>query len=185
MEAMKIRELMRQTDNFPRISSQATFIEAVEALEKADREFKSGNAPERILLVYGMQREIVGKLSPMDIVQGLEPNYGSIENLRSNPYYPLIRSSVDTMRAQFRLWQRPLKKLCEKAHSIKIHNFITMPTADHMVLADDNMDVAFHLFVLTRHGSLFVKDGSDIAGLILFSDVYKKIRDIMRSRPLT
>lgn len=43
MERMKVRELMRPIDEFPRIYSQAAFMEAVEALEKADQAFKSGD----------------------------------------------------------------------------------------------------------------------------------------------
>jgi len=180
---MKVSELMRPIDEFPRISSQATFMEAVEALEKADQEFKSGKAPERILLVYDGNGNIVGKLSPMDVVQGLEPNYINIDGLKSTPHYRLVRMSLESMKEQFRLWHRPLGELWKKAHSVKIHNFIKMPTPDHMVRVDDRMDAAFHLFVVGRHGSLFVKDGQDIVGLIRFSDVYKKIREIMKAHP--
>lgn len=184
MEKMKVKELMRPIDEFPSISSQATFMEAVEALEKADREFQAGKAPERILLVYDITGKIVGKLSPMDVVLGLEPNYENIDHLRSSPYYQLIRVSYQTMREQYRLWHRPLAELWQKAHDIKIHNFIKMPAPEEMVKADDKMDVAFHLFVISRHGSLFVKDGQSIVGLIRFSDVYKKIRETMRAQPL-
>jgi hypothetical protein len=88
------------------------------------------------------------------------------------------------MKEQFRLWQKPFKELCERANNIKIQNFIKMPTPDHMVMTDDNLDAAFHLFVVKRHGSLFVKDGQNIVGLILFSDVYRKIRETMRTCPL-
>jgi len=42
MEKMKIRELMRPVEEFPSISSQATFMEAVEALEKAQDAYQSG-----------------------------------------------------------------------------------------------------------------------------------------------
>ncbi len=52
MEKMKVRELMRPVEEFPRISNQATFMEAVDALEKAEQEFSSGKARQRILLVY-------------------------------------------------------------------------------------------------------------------------------------
>lgn len=169
---MKVRELMRPTDEFPRISNQATFMEAVAALEKADLEFKSGKAPERILLVYDGAGNIVGKLSPMDVVQGLEPNYANIDDLKATPYYQLIR-----------MWHRPLGELCKKAYSVKIHTFIKMPTSDHIVKADDKMDSAFHLFIVNRHDSLFVQDGSYLVGLIRFSDVYKKIREIITSCP--
>ena len=184
MDKMKISELMRPIDEFPFISNEATFMEGVVALENADQEFRLGNAPERILLVHDVKGKIIGKLSPMDIVQGLEPKYDDIDHFKSSQYSKMIRNSLKAMRDEFRLWQRPLGELCEKAHTIKIHNFNKMPTPDHMVMIDDNVDVAFHLFVTKRHGSLFVKDGQDIVGLILFSDVYKRIRGIMKGCPV-
>ncbi len=184
MDKMKISELMRPIDEFPLISTEASFMDGVVALEKANQEFKLGNAPERILLVHDVNKKIIGKLSPMDIVQGLEPKYDDMDHLKTNQYYHMIRSSLISMKDEFRLWHRPLGELCEKAHTVKIQNFIKMPTPDHMVMIDDNLDVAFHLFVVKRHGSLFVKDGQNIVGLILFSDVYKKIREIMKSCPI-
>jgi len=182
---MKISELMRPIDTFPAIPSDSTFLDGVMALESADEQFKSGNAPERILLVHDMKGKVIGKISPMDIVQGLEPKYDDIDHFKSNQYSQMIRSSLLAMKDEFRLWHRPLGELCEKANSIKIHNFIKMPTPDHMVMIDDNVDIAFHLFVVRRHGSLFVKDGQNIVGLILFSDIYKKIRETMKSCPVS
>jgi len=46
------------------------------------------------------------------------------------------------------------------------------------------MDSAFHLFVVGRHDSLFVKDGGKIAGRIRFSDVYRRIAQTLRECPL-
>jgi hypothetical protein len=180
MEKMKIRELMRPIGDFPRISENATLLEAVEALEKADWEYKSGKAPERILLVHGGFNKIVGKLSPMDVVQGLEPNYGSLDNLESIPYGRITRQSIETMKRHYRLWHQPLGELWKKAQRVTIRDFIRMPMADQMVNADDDMDVAFHIFVVRRHGSLFVLEKSMIAGVLLFSDVYREIKEAMR-----
>jgi len=42
---------------------------------------------------------------------------------------------------------------------------------------------AFHLFVVGRHDSLFVKDGEKIVGLLRFSDVYG-IAETMRQCPM-
>ena len=184
MEKMNVRELMRSIDEFPSISSQATFLEAMEALEKADQECKSGKASQRILLVYDVTGKIVGKMSPMDVVQGLEPNYLNIDIPKDTHYYRLTQRTFESMKKQFRLWYKPLGELCKKANGIKICDFIKMPTPDHMVKTDDKMDEAFHLFVVGRHDSLFVQDGQDIVGLIRFSDVYKKIREILRACPL-
>lgn len=184
MEKMKVRELMRPIKEFPRISSQATFVEAVEALEKAQEAFRSGKAPQRILLVQDKAGKIVGKLSPMDVVQGLEPNYERVDSLKNHSRYRLAESTLERIKEEFRLWQRPLSELCTKAHDVKIENFIKLPSPDHMVNADDRMDNVFHRFVVGRHDSLFVAEGGEIVGLIRFSDVYKKIAQTMRECPI-
>jgi predicted transcriptional regulator len=87
------------------------------------------------------------------------------------------------MNEQLRLWNKPFSELWDKANRIKIHDFIKMPTYQ-MVNANEKIEAAFHLFVVGRHGSLFVQDGNKIVGLILFSDVYKKIRETIRCCPL-
>lgn len=183
MEKMKVRELMRPVEDFPRISSQVTLLEAIGALEEAQDRFLSGKAEQRIMLVYDGKGQIVGKLSPMDVVQGLEPNYEGVDSLATLPRYRLAQSVLESMKEELRLWLKPLSELCAKANRLKIEKFIKLPTPDHMVNADDSMDKAFHLFVIGRHDSLFVKDGDRIVGLIRFSDVYKRIVKTMRECP--
>lgn len=185
IDKMKVRELMRPIGDFPSISGNATFLEAVNALEKADWEYKYGKAPERVLLVHAEPDKIIGKISPMDVVQGLEPNYGSVDGLASSPYYRMIRSSFESMKEHYRLWHKPFDELWRRAHRIQIRDFLKMPSEDQMVHANDKMDTAFHVFVVTRHGSLFVLENSEIIGLILFSDIYKKIKESMRTSPPT
>jgi len=68
MEKMKVRELMRPVNEFPRISSHITFIEAVEALQKAQEAFRSGKAPQRILLVQDGAGKILGKAFHLFVV---------------------------------------------------------------------------------------------------------------------
>ncbi len=184
MEKMKVRELMRPLDEFPSISSTATFMEAVEKLEKADLDFKSGVAPQRILLVYDSMGKVVGKISPMDVVQGLEPDYLSIDTPKSTSYSQLLQTVHESTKKELRLWKNPLNELCRNAYIVKIQQFIKMPTPDHMVRIDDKMEEVLHLFVIERHDSLFVQDGQDIVGLILFSDIYNEIRETMKACPL-
>ncbi|MBR9980909.1 MAG: hypothetical protein KFF50_07785 [Desulfatitalea sp.] len=184
MEKMKVRDLMRPVTAFARISSGATLMAAVDALEKAQLAFTAGKAPQRILLVENEGGDIVGKLSPMDVVQGLEPNYSRIESLKGLSRASLSTDMLESMKEQFRLWEKPLSELCRKAYDVKIESFVRLPAPDHMVGVDEKMDKAFHLFVVGRHDSLFVKEGGRIVGLIRFSDVYKQIADTMRECPL-
>ena len=185
MEKMKVSELMRPVSEFPKISWDATFAQAVEALEKAQEEFMSGKAPQRILLVYNDTGKIVGKISPMDVVYGLEPNYDKIESLKDLSYYRIPPNIFENMKEQFRLWQQPLSKLCTKAVEIKIKNCTRKPSPDQMLHTKDSMDKAFHIFVVGRNDSLFVMEGNQIVGLIRFSDVYRKIVETIRACPVT
>lgn len=180
MEEMKVRELMRPVDEFPRISSDATFMEAVLALEHADENYKAGKAPERILLAYNESGDIVGKLSPIDVVKALEPSYPESDQIKAGRYSHLVRTHLATAKEELRLWHKPFTELWERSNSVKINDFIKMPT-QQMVNVNDKIEAAFHLFMVGRHGSLFVQDKGKIVGLILFSDVYKKIREKIRS----
>jgi hypothetical protein len=138
-------------------------------------------------LVYDMADKIIGKISPKDIVQGLEPNYDKINKLKKDhPNYShnFPEGILESMREQLRLWEKPLGELCKKAYRIRIEDFIKLPVSSQMVNADDELDKAFHLFVVGRHDSLFVLDGPEIVGLIRFSDVYRKIKEIVKACPM-
>ncbi len=52
-----------------------------------------------------------------------------------------------------------------------------------MVNANENVDAAFYLFMVGRHGSLFVQDGGKIVGLMLFSDLYRRIKEALKTNP--
>lgn len=180
MENMKIRDLMRPIEEFPRIAGEATFFEAVDALEEAERQYRAGKALQRILLVYDEAGNVVGKITPMDVLQGLEPNYESFDALKSLPRYRPPSSTVEFMKKSLRFWQKPLAHLCRKAASLQIRNFMKKPSADYAVQPDDGLDTAFHRFVVGRHDSLFVTDNDVIVGLLRFSDVYRKIVETLR-----
>ena len=100
MDKIEVKEIMRPISEFSVISGDATFMEGMIALENVDEQFKSGRTPERILLVQDKDQKIIGKISPMDIVQGLEPKYDYIERFQTNQYYLLIENSFQAMEEQ-------------------------------------------------------------------------------------
>ena len=84
------------------------------------------------------------------------------------------------MQKDYHLWEDPFKDLCRKAYEVKIKDFIKYPTEGQTVSLDDSMGKCLHLFVMNRHDSLFAFEGKDIAGLLMFSDVYRKASQIMK-----
>ena len=176
METTTVQSLMIPVELFPRISQEKTFGAAADALDRCHTDFKAGSRPTCILLVHDEQNRVVGKISPVDLLRALEPQYtklrGTIgEYARSISYDKMIDSALD--RAA--LWSKPLSELCVKSNSLKIKNFILHPASEQTVTVTDSLDKALHRFVMGRHDSLFVMDGKRLAGMLLFKDVYGHI----------
>ncbi|TVQ98868.1 MAG: CBS domain-containing protein [Desulfovibrionales bacterium] len=182
MEKSKVRDVMVPVADFPRISNEATFFEAVLALEKNFDAFMSGQAKQRITLVHDAQNRIVGKLTPVDVVRGLEPGYGkmpvdiSYSSFASTYQYVMEKAQEQTM-----LWSKPLDDLCKTAQDVKVKDFLRLPTEAQLVKADDSLNEALHRFVLGRNDSLFVTENGHLVGLVRFSDVYREIQQHIKN----
>ncbi len=169
-----VRDYIVPIGKFPMISESATFAGAVMALDRAQEEFMSGKREQRILLVCDSENKIVGKLSPLDVVRGLEPDYDKLVDANASSFVSTTYV-IDSMKDQALLWSKPLDDLCISAKNIKIKDFIRRPAPSQIIKADESVNVAFHRFVTFRHDSLFVMEDLKLVGLIRFSDVYREI----------
>lgn len=177
METMKVRDFMIPAADFPRISDEATFAEAVLTLEKNMEEFMAGRAKQRITLVHDQQQRIVGKLTPTDIVRGLESGYAKMPvDISYSSFAATYEHVIKMAHDQAVLWSKPLNDLCRTAQNLKVKDFLRNPTEAQTVDADASLNDALHRFVLGRNDSLFVTDGKSLVGMLRFSDVYREIQ---------
>lgn len=180
MEKMKVRELMVPTDRFSKISCEAPFYDALLTLEETQKKYLAGENEQRILLVEDEDGKVVGKISPIDMIRGLEPNYEKIDLGEELARFGL-GYTLTAMRQQYRLWQTPFSDLCRKARDVKIKDFVFKAShEERAVQADDSLAKAFDWFVMGRHDSLFVFAGKKLVGLLRFSDVFKKVSNTMK-----
>lgn len=169
-----VRDMMTPVEDFPRIAQDATFGEAVAALDKARDEFLAGKAKQCALLVEDSQGKVIGKVSPMDVLQGLEPGYLNVID-SSGLRFKDVNYVVESMREKTRLWAKPFDDLCRTAGTLKVRDFMRRPALSTQVKVGDSMDTAFHHFLAGRHDSLFVVDGNTVTGVLKFSDVYRAV----------
>jgi CBS domain-containing protein len=166
------------------IHQDANLFEAVLALEKAQKEHSRPDAryPHRAILVYDDKGKVVGKLSQLDILRGLEPKYRSAASgkdgriMASGFSQEFLRSMVQ----QFALWDKPLSDICKKATKMKARNCMYIPEEGEYVKADDTLDVAIHQLVMGHHQSLLVTRGVDIVGILRVADVFSQIVEAMK-----
>jgi len=179
MDKMKVQELMVSTDEFPKISDNTSLFDALFALEKAQEAFLSGKAGQRVLLVEDEQEQIIGKISPKDLIRGLEKKYNEV-NVEETLEKFGLKYIWNNMQKDFSLWESPFKDLCRKAADVHVKNFVNIPGEGQTVDVADNISKCFHLFVVNRHDTLFVMEKKQFVGLLRFSDVYREVSRTMK-----
>lgn len=179
MEKMKVRDLMVPTDQFPKIADTASLYDALSALETAQEAFLSGKSAQRILLVENEKKQIIGKVSPIDLFKGLEKKYNqvNVENTLEKFGLKYIWSG---MRKEYNLWESPFKDLCRKAGDVHVKDFVKIPNEGQTVDAKDSLSKCFHLFVVNRHDTLFVMEKNQFISMLRFSDVYEAVAQAMK-----
>ena len=176
MNKNMVKELMTPVSEFPRIRDDATFAQAAGALRKAQDDFSSGKSRQRILLVEDEKGKIRGKLSPLDLMRGLEPEYDKVmDPKKGGAFVANYEYVIKSAREHFAILERPLADLCSKAGSTRVGDFLR-PVSDIQTIGPEaSLNEALHRFIISRFDSLFVVDKGKLAGLLRFSDLYREI----------
>lgn len=180
MEKMKVRDLMVPVERFPKISASASLYEALSSLEEVQEAFLSEKSEYRVLLVEDEAGHVIGKISPIDLFLGLERNYAKVNYEESLRNFGLTYVS-DTMQKDYDLWQSPFKDLCRKAGNVRVSDFLNVPSDSQSVDTENNLSKCLHLFVMNRHDALFVHEKTKLVGMLLFSDVYAKVSQVIKA----
>ena len=184
MEKSKIKKWIHPLDNFPRISCRASLMEAMAVLNKSDADCHASDSTQKILLVYDAAGIIVGKLSPLDIVEALESHCKNSKTSTERWAAGLILRFLEKMGRYLLPGCDPLAEHWQQAHRINIFPYFKRSSSTNMIGANGSMELAFHLFSKGRHESLFVVHKNEIEGLLLFTDIYQEISSFLKSCPL-
>jgi CBS domain-containing protein len=175
MKSITVKDLMLPLAEYAIVPVEATLGDAILALEKAQKEFDPTRHRHRAILVLDTDKKVVGKISMLDVLKGLEPKYGKIELVgmlsRSGFNPDFLQSMVD----QYALWAEPFKDICGKAAKLKVRHFMYTPSEGEYVDEAATLSQAVHQLVMGHHHSLLVTRGDDIVGILRLSDVFKEI----------
>jgi len=179
MESILVKDIMVPLADYATVSQEATLFEALTALKEAQNAFDRDKYRHRAILVYDSGKNIVGKLSQLDVIRGLEPKYEGIGDLEEVSHYGLNPDSIRDMIKQYGLWKQPIDYICRKAGTIKVKDIMYTPTRGEYVAEGATLNEAVHLLITGRHQSLLVTRGMDIVGILRLTDVFKKVTDLV------
>ena len=185
MKEILVKDLMVPLAEYATIDEDATLYDAVLALEQAQADWEKSQKTylHRAVLVYDKNQKIVGKLSQLDLLKGLEPKYNqaAAKNGRIMTTSGFSQNFLRSLIKQFSLWDKPLSDVCKKAAKQKVKNCMYIPEEGEFVDAEDSLDVAINQLVLGRHQSLLVTRNSKIVGILRLTDVFREVCNTIKA----
>jgi CBS domain-containing protein len=177
MSSITVKDMMIPLEDYATVSQHATLYEAVQALEAAQKNFDQNRYQHRAVLVYDNNRQIVGKLSQLDVLQSLEPKYEGLAELKNLDVFGVDADYIQKMFQEHGLWKKPLDDICRKASSLKVKDIMYTPGQGEYVNESASINEALHQLVVRRHQSLLVTRGKEIVGILRLTDVFKRVCD--------
>lgn len=189
MKSNQVKDLMVPLSECATIPESASLLEAVKALKLGLGRIDPNRCDA--LLALDKNQRFVGKLSPHNAVEALEPNYkhmrrsageGSIHRLGFSDGF--VKSTLE----QYHLWEGALENLCQKAVHLRVKEVMHTPATGEFVHQDATLDDAIHRMIVGHRHSLLVTadaDATDIVGVIKLADLFEFVSKAMQTCELT
>jgi len=177
MKKTYVKDIMVPVSDYATVSKTADLFETILALESEKKKFGEKPYRHQSVLVVDERGHVIGKVSQMDIMAALEPNYSKIgENIKLSRlgFSPTF---IRAMQDQYHLWKKPLEELCRNVESVNVTKIMYTPADDQKVKKTDTLDNAMHHILMGRHHSLLVTSGNRIVGILRSTDVFNCLYD--------
>ena len=182
MKTRMVSDLMVPLQEYATVSEEASLHAAVLALEEAQKKFHQNRYKHRAILVLDESRRVVGKISQLDVLKGLESGYKKMGDFKGISHTGFSTEFIKSMVDKYDLWKKPLEEICRRSPHIKVKDIMYTPTEGEYVPMDATLDQALHQLVVGHHQSLLVtKDGGEIVGILRLTDVFQEISEMIKS----
>ncbi len=175
----RVKDLMIPLSDYATVTSSATLLEAMRALESENK--KHGDRPyrHRAVLVLNSKGVVVGKVSQVDMMRALEPNYQKMGSEIDLSRFGFSSAFISATVKQFNLWERPLKQIRKFLKHIKVVDVMYTPADHQRVKENDSLTMAIHQIVMGQHQSLLVTKGKKVVGILRSTDAFNALYNQM------
>lgn len=180
MQRVQVKDLAVALSDYATVDEEATFYEAIVALDKARETFDPQRLKHRAILVLDTSGQVIGKIGFHEVLEGLEPKYSRIRE-QENLGGIFTLAFLKTQLQKYELWDKPLDDICRKAARLHVRDFMHTPAEAEFIDEAATLDQAVHQLIATRQQSLLIKRGDQVSGILRLSDVVEKIFEITKA----
>jgi CBS domain-containing protein len=188
MRIKQIKELMTPLSEYATVHEDDTLKKAIKTLHDTQTlDVPPHHYKHRAVLVYGKTGDIVGKISPLDVLRSLEPKYchiGHSDHMSKMGLsrFGLSNEFLSSMLEQYCLWDGNADDLVETASRLKVKNMMYSLSEGEYVNETVSIAEAIHQLIIGHHHSLLVSRDNKVVGILRLADLYKLVCDIMLSQ---
>jgi CBS domain-containing protein len=181
LDAKRVKDIMLPLSQYVVVREDATFREALRALQNAQRELPPDRQPHRGVLVIDARRKIIGKAGQLAFLKALEPKYNVLGDLRTLARAGVTPEFVSSMMKNLEFWQDSIAANCARAASLRIKDFMTPVTES--IDEDAVLTEAIHRIVVWQTLSILVTHDTEVVGILRLSDLFTEIADYICQLP--
>ncbi len=179
MDMKKVKDIMVPLDDYAVVPQEATLLDAVLALDRAQERLPAGRDPHRAVLVVDEGGHVIGKVGQWSFLKSLEPKYKLLgDDVNKLAVAGVSDEFLASTMEHFRFFQDSLNDLCFSAYRRPVTE-VMRPVAEYIEASAGLCD-AIHLLVLRQTLSVIVRDNDKIVGLLRLSDLYHEIARQMK-----
>jgi CBS domain len=179
MKSRTVKEIMLSIDDYAVVDEDATLLEAVKALSKAQSKLPPEKMKHRAVLIRDKRGIITGKLGHLAFLKALEPKYSSLGDMQTLSRAGLSQEFVSSMMDTYQFWGDTMEEICQRARSITIKD-VLHPATEH-ISEDAPLSEAIHKFVMWQTLSILVTRGDEIVGILRLSDLYTEMEKVIEN----
>ena len=174
-----VKELMVPREEYGLVSQEATLVEAIMAMEEAQKRRDRRRQPFRAVLITDENGAIVGKLGQLTFLKALQPQRSVLSDSNKLASAGVSEQLMSSMLDHSRFFQDNLSDLCLRASTEKIKNL--MHPICESIDENTSQGEAISKIIQWECLSVLVTRDTEVVGLLRLSDICQEIAEYMKS----
>jgi len=178
MDKKLVKDLMVSVDSYPIIKKGSTLLDAILAMDKAQKNLQSDRQPYRAVLVIDEQNKIIGKIGQLTFLNALSLNVNYLGDLDRLDRLGVHSDSLSSLKENIKFFQADISDLCRRASHIKVEE--VMHPITESIEEDAALIDAINKTCMWQTLSIPVSRNGEIVGLLRLSDIFAELTDQIR-----
>jgi len=179
MDTKCVKDLMVPLDNYGLVSQEATLLDAVLELDKAQKKRDRRRQPFRSVLIVDENKKVIGKLGQLAFLKAIEPQRNILGDMSKLTNAGVSEQFLSSVMNHYQFFQEDLSGLCLQARRIRVKD-VMHPITERI---DENASLgeAISKIIMWQTLSIIVTRNGEVIGLLRLSDLCQEVAEHMKS----